>query len=236
MTSGTQQRGFTLIEVLVAVAVLAMVSLSIWTATSQTSRTAQIVDASHERLHQVRLAFDMISRDLSSSYLSMHRGQVDPSHNAVFIGQNQGDEDRVDFYSFSHQRRYLDVNESDQCEVGYFIDVDQEDSEIRNLIRREDPSPDLEPLEGGQYLVLVEDVVSFDMEYFDLPMDEWQEDWDTTEATGEGAFLPHQVRVRLVVHDRRGNEVVYGTQLAVPMRTPIWRKPFIPGMAPVVNK
>lgn len=47
--------------------------------------------------------------------------------------------------------------------------------------------------------------------------------------TDEAGFLPHQVRVRLVVYDRRGEERVYGSQIAIPMRTPIWRKPFIPG-------
>jgi general secretion pathway protein J len=222
-------RGLTLIEVMVAVAVLSMVSMTIWAATSQTARTRDIVEESHDRLHQVRVAFDMFSRDLSSAYLSMHRAPLEPSHDTVFIGRDSGDEDRVDFATFTHQRRYLDVDESDQCEVAYFVAEDPEDSKQLNLVRREAPILDEEPLEGGQYLILVEDITVFDLQYFDFQMNEWQDEWDTTEMTDEAGFLPHQVRIRLVVYDRRGEERVYGSQVAIPMRTPIWRKPFVPG-------
>ena len=105
------------------------------------------------------------------------------------------------------------------------------------LIRRESPILDLEPLEGGQYLVILEDVVSFELEYFDLTMEQWEEEWDTTEMVGQAGFLPHQVRVKIVVHDRKGEEVTFGTQIPIPMRTPIWRKyGFMPGNPPVVNK
>ena len=222
-------RGLTLIEVLVAVAVMSMVSMTIWAATSQTARTRDIVEESHDRLHQVRVAFDMLSRDLNSAFLSMHRAPVEPSHDTVFIGQDSGEEDRLDFATFTHQRRYPDVNESDQAEVAYFIAEDPEIGKQLNLVRRESPILDVEPLEGGQYLILVEDVVAFDLEYFDFQMNEWQDEWDTTEMTDEAGFLPHQVRIRLVVLDRHGEERVYGSQVAIPMRTPIWRKPFIPG-------
>lgn len=109
--------GLTLIEVMVAVAVLSMVSMTIWAATSQTARTRDIVEESHDRLHQVRIAFDMLSRDLNSAFLSMHRSPIEATHDTIFIAQDLGEEDRLDFASFTHQRRYLDVNETDQCEV-----------------------------------------------------------------------------------------------------------------------
>ncbi len=228
--------GLTLIEILVAVAVLSMIALTIWTATSQTSRTRNIILSTHDRLHQVRIAFDYMTRDLASAFLSKHRATIEPTHDTIFIGQNKGDEDRIDFAAFSHQRRYLDVDESDQIEVGYFIADDPEDSDIKNLVRRTSPILDLEPLEGGQYLVVLKDVVSFDLQYFDLPMNEWQDEWDTTEATGEGEALPQQVRIKLIIHDRRGEEVAYGTQVPVPMRTPIYRQPFVPGPPVMVTK
>jgi general secretion pathway protein J len=221
--------GLTLIEVLVAVAVLSMLSMTIWAATSQTARTRDIVEANHDRMHQVRIAFDMLARDLASAFLSMHRSPLEATHDTVFIARDHGDEDRLDFASFTHQRRYLDVNETDQCEVGYFVAPDPAISKRYNLVRREAPLLDLDPLAGGQYLILVEDVVAFDLQYFDMAMNEWQDEWDTTEMTDEAGFLPHQVRVRLVIHDRNGEEQVYGTQLPIPMRTPIWRQPFIPG-------
>jgi general secretion pathway protein J len=227
-------RGLTLIEVLVAMAVLSMVAVTIWTATSQTARTRDTVEDSHDRHHQVRVAFDALSRDLASAFLSMHRATVEPVRDTVFVGTDRGSADRLDFAAFAHQRRYLDVDESDQCEVGWFLAADGEVSSRYNLVRRADPIIDLEPLEGGQYLVLVHDVLEFDLEYFDLQMNEWQDEWDTTEFTGEQLRLPHQVRVKLVVNDRRGRPVTYATQLAVPMRSPIWNKTFTNPGEPVV--
>ena len=66
----TSASGLTLIEVLVAVAVLSMVAVTIWTATSQTGRTRTVITASHDRLHQVRVAFDYLTRDITSAFLS----------------------------------------------------------------------------------------------------------------------------------------------------------------------
>jgi general secretion pathway protein J len=230
--------GLTLIEVMVAIAVFSMVAITIWTATSQTARTRDIVTSVHDRYHQVRVAMEMMKRDLSSAFLSRHRALNEPSHDTVFIGRDSGDDDRVDFAAFTHQRRYLDAKESDQCEVGYFIADDPEISGQKNLIRRTSPILDLEPLEGGQYLTLVEDVVGLNLTYFDLEMNDWQDNWDTNDETAQADLLPHQVRITLVIHDRRGEEVTFGSQIAIPMRTPIYlsKGGFIPGPPIPVDK
>jgi hypothetical protein len=67
-------------------------------------------------------------------------------------------------------------------------------------------------------------------------MNEWQDEWDTTEAAGDGETLPEQVRIKIVVRNRVGEEVSYATQIPVPMRTPIYRAPFIPGPPIAVTK
>jgi general secretion pathway protein J len=218
-----------LIEVLVALSVVSMIAIAIWAASSQTARTRQIVEESHDKHHQVRVAFDMLARDLTSAFLSWNRAQLEPTHDTVFIGEDHGEEDRVDFAAFTHERRYFDVKESDQCEVGYFLAPDKENPEQMNLVRRESTVLDTEPLEGGQLLVIVEDVAAFDLQYFDMLMNEWQDAWDTTEVTGQASVLPMQVRIRLVVRDRRGDELAYATQVPIPMRTPIIKEGYTPG-------
>jgi len=222
-------QGFTLIEVLVALTVMSMIAVTIWAATSQTTRTRQVIQESHDKHHQVRVAFDMLTRDLTSAFLSLNRAQLEPSHDTVFIGEDHGETDRVDFAAFTHERRYFDVKESDQCEVGYFLAPDEEEPEQMNLVRRESPTLDAEPLEGGQHLVLIEDVTAFDLQYFDMVMNEWQDTWDTTEVTGEQMVLPMQVRIRIVARDRRGDDVAYATQVPIPMRTPILKEGYVPG-------
>ena len=228
--------GLTLIEVMVSVAVFSMVAITIWTATSQTARTRDIVTTVHDRSHQIRVAFEMMTRDLQSAFLSSHRALNEPTHDTVFIGQDHGDEDRVDFATFTHERRYLDAKESDQAEVGYFIADDKETSGKKNLIRREAAILDTEPLEGGQYLVLVEDVVTFNLEYYDITLNEWQDNWSSNDETAEVDLLPLQVRIKLTVKDRRENEVTYGTQIPIYMRNPIFSPDFVPGPRVMVDK
>jgi hypothetical protein len=113
-------------------------------------------------------------------------------------------------------------------------------SDQKNLIRRESPVLDLEPLEGGQYLILVEDVVSLELEYFDLEMNDWQDTWDTSDETAEANLLPHQVRIKLVAHNRTGEEVAFATQIPIPMRSfiigPGTGEKFIPGPPIPVDK
>ena len=230
--------GLTLIEIMVAIAVFSMVSITIWTATSQTARTRDIVNAVHDRSHQVRAAMEMLKRDLESAFLSRHVGQNEPSHETVFLGRDHGDEDRIDFASFTHQRRYFNAKESDQCEISYFIADDKEISGQKNLIRRESPILDLEPLEGGQYLTVLENIAAFDLTYFDYEMSDWQDNWDTTDETAEQDLLPPQVRIKMVIYDRRGKEIAYGSQIVIPMRTPIFLSSgqFVPGEHIPVNK
>jgi general secretion pathway protein J len=221
--------------VLVALSVMSMIAITIWAASSQTAKTRQVVQESHDKHHQVRVAFDLLTRDLTSAFLSLHRAQLEPTHDTVFIGEDHGESDRVDFAAFTHERRYFDVKESDQCEIGYLLAPDKESAEVMNLVRRESPVLDAEPLEGGQRLVLVEDVTVFDLQYFDMVMNEWQDAWDTTEVTGQPSVLPLQVRIRIVVRDRLGDEVAYATQVPIPMRTPILKDGYTPGPPLVVS-
>ncbi|MBN2524830.1 MAG: prepilin-type N-terminal cleavage/methylation domain-containing protein [Deltaproteobacteria bacterium] len=236
----TTQRGFTLLEIMVSLAVTGMIAVSIWAATSQTSKARNIVEYSQDKYHEVRVAFDMLNKDLSSAFLSYHRG-VEATHDTVFVGTDGGNRDSIDFASFSYTRRYFDVKESDQAEVSYFLADDPEKSGVMNLVRRVSPILDEDPLEGGQTMVLVDNVASFDVEYYDIANKEWQDEWDTTQASGEGNVLPIQMRIKLVVNERKGasrinnldeefEPVVYGTQMGIPLRTPILLVPaFIPG-------
>lgn len=240
------KRGFTLIEIMVSIAVTGMIAVAIWAGTSQTTKARNIVEYSQDNFHQVRVAFDMLNRDLSSSFLSRHRS-ADATHDTIFIGSDGGKEDTVDFAAFSHNRRFFNVNESDQAEVSYFLAADTENSEILNLVRRSSPILDDDPLEGGQSLTLVKNVTEFDVQYYDIGQKEWKDEWDTLQAIGQGNVLPIQVRIKLVVNERRGasrinnldeefEQVTYGTQIAIPLRTPLLLVPsFIPGMRLGVN-
>ncbi len=213
---GGGRRGITLVEIMVATAILSMVAAMVWGSFDQGSRSTRAVEASQDRYHEAQVALSIITRDLASAYISKHVNPMEPHAVYAFMGVDRSPVDRLDFVSFSHRRRVRDSHESDQCEVGYYGAPDEEDGSIMNLVRRESPVIDEEPDRGGRRLVLVRDVVELDLSYYDRDQDEWVDSWDTTQATtGHPDRLPDQVRILLTLRDERGRELAFTTQTPI---------------------
>jgi general secretion pathway protein J len=222
MRTGRRDAGFTLMEVMVAIAILAMVSTLIWTAFAQTSRAKKVVEASNDRYHQAMIAMRRICSDLSMAYITQNINQQAITTESVFIGHND-DPDTLDFMAFAHRRRLKDVKESDQCELGYRLVEDPEDRDRRNLVRREAFQVDDEPEKGGRTQILLEDALEFDLEYYDPAMDQWEKEWDTTQVTGHPNRLPTQIRVKLVIRgSRKDEELTFVTQTPIGMTEPVF--------------
>ncbi len=221
----------TLVEVLVSVAILAMVSTMIWTAFTQTHRTTRIIGEVQDVHHAGRLAMSRIARDLSNAFLTRNnppeQGRLDLPM-SLFMGEDRHPFDRLDFRAFGHRRLYRDADESDQMEVSYFVAPDPKDGRIDNLVRRESPRIDAEPLEGGNHLVLLQDVVEFDVTYFDRTQLQWIDFWSTTELQGQPDRLPEQVRVVLAFRDTDPEEeriIRLSEKVTIALTTPLAGRP-----------
>jgi general secretion pathway protein J len=200
-------KGMTLIEIMVAVTILAIVSTVIFGGFSTTMRNKARVEQMADRSHVIRVAMERMVAELSQAYVSI---QVNPNPalqmmNTCFIGGRSGRGHRVDFTSFSHRRLYRDAHESDQNELSYFMTSHPEDPGRYVLARREDNRPDDDPQSGGTTMILVDDVLDFEVEYFDIATSEWSETWDTREITAQPNRLPVQVKISLTVPDERAS-------------------------------
>ena len=218
-----RRAGMTLIEVMIALGILAIIATMIWTAFAQTSKNRKVIEKSLDRYHQVTVAFEKMSSDLSMAHLTRNVNTSEKKSFASepgFLGKND-DPDRIDFTAFSHMRRFLNAKEQDRCEVGYSVEEDDEQKGVYNLMRRESVRTDDQPQEGGKRSVVLEDVVSFDLEYYDQSMDKWEKEWDTTQATGQIGRLPLQVRIYVTIHDEYGKEVDFATQVPLDVQMPL---------------
>jgi general secretion pathway protein J len=220
-------RGMTLVEVMISIAILAMISTMVWQAFSQTSETKRVIEEVQDRYHAGRLAMSRLANDLSNCYLTKNlpadRGRIDLPM-SLFIGEDKPPFDRLDFQSFSHRRLYRNADESDEAEVSYFVASDPNDSRRDNLVRRESARMDEEPLQGGDHLVLLEDVTEFDVTYFDRPTVQWVEFWNTTEVQGQPDRLPEMVKIVLAFHDDADDPEHLARlveKVSIPMTTPI---------------
>ncbi len=217
-------RGMTLIEIIVAIGVLAMVAVLIHGVIDSLTRGRKAEAMRADRAHQAREALQRIVRDLSAAYLSMHVPAVTAlmTSKTAFVGKGSIEFDRLDFTAFAHRRTERDAHESDQAEVGYFVVPDPGVSEKMDLVRREQTPIDLEPLKGGVVDVLAENVSEFHVRYLDPMTAQWVDSWDSTQISGQPNRLPLEVSVRLVLKGvGGGSDYAYTTKVFLPIQQPL---------------
>lgn len=213
-----RRSAFTLVEALIAIAILAIVGTLVVGGFNQTFKNKNRVEADIDRYHVLRLALERMARELSMAYVS---AQYNPNASlqvmqTAFIG----DENRIDFTSFSHQRLVRDSHESDQNELSYFLARHPDDPSIKVLARREQHRIDDDPTTGGNVMIMVENVEEFDLEYLDPTTGNWVRTWDSTQAAMQANRLPSQVKLTLTVpHPRKQRETLaLGTRATIPLQ------------------
>jgi general secretion pathway protein J len=224
------RRGFTLVELIVAITVLAFVTLLLYGAFSTLKSSRDGLARVQDRYREGRIAMARITRDLQSAYISQHI-PTSPAlivQKTAFVGKVGMPGHRVDFNAFSNVRRDRNSHASDQVELSYYMADSPEQPGTNELLRRTSEYPDLEPGKGGRVEVVASDVDLFELEYLDATTGLWTENWDTTQAIGQTNRLPLQVRVRLVMKQgkRSGSDQARGTlkfqtTVTIPIQQPL---------------
>jgi len=217
-------RGFTLIEVVIAVAITAMIGGLIAVAFQSGYRAKELVEGEADRYRALRTGTDRMVREISAAFVSDHydtrryRDQNDRPTN--FIGKR----DRLLFTSMAHQRLYADAKESDQMVVEYYTkSATGPDGKTQlNLMRREDSILDDRMDRGGNEDVLLEGIKRIDFTYWDSDKKDWVDEWDTRRIEKK-SILPVRVKVSIFAIDETGREARYTTQARIVLNTEIPR-------------
>jgi len=198
-TRGTHNVGLTLLEVMIAIAILAMLSTIIYGAFDGLAKTKQGLSHKNERYHEARAAMRRLATEVSSAFLSAHV-PLNPNLIAartIFASKDSSPVDRLDMTTFSHRRVTANSRESDQNELSYFGSVDPKKPNKTDLARREQAIIDYEPQRGGVVQVLVEDIELFDLKFLDPLSGLWINSWDSSQGIGQPNRLPMMVRMTL---------------------------------------
>lgn len=212
-------RGFTLIEIMIAMAILAMMSVLLYSSTSQTIKGKDETVKKDELNHSVSLALNKMANDLQMAFIL---------NNPDFLGSEgriktvfSGKEDQLDFAALSHARYFKQSRETDYAEVGYYLADDPEDSSKKILMRRESKVLDDKPEEGGLSDPLVEGVKGFQLEYYDPKKKEWIKTWDSSQLE-QSNRLPRAVRIEIKVENPEQEEPqVFSTIAELRLYAPI---------------
>jgi general secretion pathway protein J len=192
----------TLVEVLVAMVVLAFISVAMYSAIDGMRRSRAGVERITDRYREGRMAMARMTRELTSAYLSEHK-PIDASlwvRKSIFKADNGSPADRIDFNSFSNRRLKEEARESDQVEISYFGSEDPDNDQVIDLVRRSSTQIDENPEKGGRVDVMASDIDLFDLEYLDPMTGRWRDEWDSTSVVGEKGRLPRQIKIVLVLN------------------------------------
>lgn len=197
-----RNNGFTLIEVLVATLITAMVMVSIIaTLSSSIAGRDTVYNLTQEQSAGVAV-LGLIERDLQGIQ------SYNVAAKRVFQGKNHSakgmEADSIDFVTTTNSKLPLKQGEkslrSDLCEVGYRLRMNPEKPDFLQIWRREGFFLDDKPFEGGEYTLLYDQVKSFNVTYYAEPGVRAEEfdDWSSEEKDG----LPFAMKIEIEIELR----------------------------------
>ncbi len=198
--------GFTLIEVLLAMAILVVIMSVIYGSFSTAGRNIKQAEAARDETDLARTLFSKLTDDLANAYYNPNMNPVNPNTNAnvnltILYGKKaeagEG-EDKVRHDSLSLTTltnwRTPGTQQTELLEVGYFF-KEKPDGSGYSLYRREkrELSPDVPPLEGGEEYEITDRVAGLQFRYYNGTT--WVDEWDTRTLGG----LPKAVELALTL-------------------------------------
>ena len=193
------QAGMTLIEVMIAIAILVVMMTLAWKTIANTSETKKQFERYEERNHELRMALGRIVRDFEAAYLSLNEDPNAVNRRTMFIAKSSFKLPEVRFSTLGHRVLWADANESEQTVISYMAHDDPNRSGVTDWVRREQRRPsNLQPSEeAADYDILVHDIAGAKLEFWNWKNSEWQTTWDTTQIDGQKGYLPSRVRITL---------------------------------------
>lgn len=220
MRAPRSPRGFTLMEVVIAIAITAFIGAIIGVSFNTTVVNKEVVESQAEKYRMLQTAMGRMVREIGAAFVSdrydvkRYRDAFDRPTN--FIGAR----DKLLFTSLAHQRLYADAKESDQMVVEYQVksSPDPKAKGRNDLVRRSRAVLEERLDRGGTEDTLFEDAKKIEFQYWDSEKKQWDDEWDTRRAERK-SILPSRVKITLFAIDENGKEVRYTTQTRIMLNT-----------------
>lgn len=195
----SMSRGFTLLEILVAMAILAVVSTLVYTSFSGSLKAIDRVGQEADVYRDARFVLSRMSEEISMAYWPGTQG----SFAGVFAGQNARvggvAMDTLQFTALSHFRILPDELSTDLTQITYSLERNPE-TERWSLLHH--ATPHFLGLAGipDERFVIGEGIHGLNLRYFDGT--DWWDRWDTAEKNA----LPKVVEVEVIFMQSNGKE------------------------------
>lgn len=232
--------GFTLVEVMIAMFIMAMLTVLVSTSIRSAVKNKQKLEA---RMASQTMLFDalrIMKQDIERAFhyqdvffeienLALQQMQMagaNPNNpNAAVAGAPVrlppvkfthflGQEKALNFTTLNHFRTKYNAQESDQMEVGYFLDncrTPDKKGTTQCLWRRSSTQIDDNVEEGGAKMVIAQYVTQFKLSYrSDKENDEWMNQWrsDPRGRLDHQNKFPTLVKIEMEIEDRNNKKVI----------------------------
>ncbi len=212
-------RGFTLIEILLALAIAAVVITIVNMAFFSSYRLSRSVKQEARTYQMVRVAFATMIKDITSAYVPSKVAE-DNIDMYRFVGINN-DEDGVDkdsIYITTASDITFDRLKGCVCEVDYYLKEMEGGNGLYYLMRRDDCTPHHGVTSKGNEFELAEDITGMNIVYVDKDSNEF-DNWDLKEM----GCLPREVKIT-ISFKQEDKEISFTGVAFLPLS---WMKPEI---------
>jgi prepilin-type N-terminal cleavage/methylation domain-containing protein len=202
----TSQLGFTLLELLVAVSIMALMLAILYQTFGATIRATETANEESDIYQMAHLGFSIMTDELQSTFWSKDRPDT------FFVGSA----DSLRFTALSRHRYGEGVQGSELAALHYYLEVARADpGEEPRLTLFHEEETNLFSLSSAslQRTELVEMVHEFSLGY--LVRKSWIDSWDA----GERGKLPEAVDIRLTLKDRNDREHAFSTRIQIPIES-----------------
>ncbi len=206
-----RRNGFTLVEIMVAIVILATVLTIVYRVFSGSYAALRQISPEKDLYHTARVILDRMADEIQSAYFRPGLPYTG------FVGENdEKDEAPWDSLTFSAMANFYwvgkveEIKESDFLKISYYPVEDEEEPFERRLVRRQDPGfgpfeEDFEEVGSRDRGVhrLTDDIWGIDVTYFDGT--EWVEEWNSIESER----LPQAVEIKLILSTDRETRIPF---------------------------
>jgi type II secretion system protein J len=192
--------GFTLLEVLLSLAILAVILTAVYASFSTASRNVESAEAVRDETDLARTLIARLSDDIANAYYNSTMSET-----TIFYGKKEeagtgNDKRRLDSISMTTLTNWRkpDSKETDLWEVGYHFE-ETADGKGHALMRREkrELSKDVPLLEGGVDYEITDKVEELQLRYNNGS--QLSDEWDTRKHPNP--ILPKAVEITLTLAD-----------------------------------
>lgn len=179
-------RGFSLIEILIAAALLGLMGVILMSSLMAALQVRDKAENISDRHHLIRQALARMSSEISMAYISNNKNP----QSLMVDTQFKGEKSRISFVAFGGLSHRQDAKESGEREISYFI-------EDGNLMRREKENPGKTLWVAGKAKLVCPKIDKLEFKYWNMATSTWDSQWKTEGQPRNDATLPVRVRIEL---------------------------------------